>query len=84
MTTVTDQAGPLTAPTRPPDQARSVRWRVCVNWHEQTTERGSRALLHHVDPTRLRATYRAISPTAALGRAELAGPTDCAVARNDK
>ena len=45
------------------------------------TDKGARftALRHHVDLTRLRAAYRAIRPKAALGAAEVAGPTDCAV-----
>jgi len=43
-------------------------------------DKGARftALRHHVDLTRLRAAYRAIRPKAALGAAEVAGPTDCA------
>jgi hypothetical protein len=49
-------------------------------------DKGARftALLHHVDLTRLRAAYRAIRPKAALGAAEVAGPTDCAVVRTYK
>ena len=53
---------------------------TCV--HEVArTDKGARitALRHHVDLTRLRAAYRAIRPKAALGAAEVAGPTDCAV-----
>ncbi len=57
---------------------------MCVKWHEQTKGARFMALLHHVDPTRLRAAYRVIRPMAALGVAEVAGPTDCAVVRNYK
>jgi len=44
-------------------------------------DKGARftALLHHVDLARLRAAYRVIRPKAALGAADVAGPTDCAV-----